>query len=314
MLLFADSKRLYTVKPRLIDPQCTQYMAKPKLILTALIAVLFMSAVPVLIKSTSANEVTIGIARLAIAVLVFSPIALWRGQWLTLSARQWLQLLLIGLVFAGHWLTYFISIKLATPAIAALAITTYGVQYLILAYIFNGERVSPMEWLAIACCFAGCVIVSPELTFGNDTTKGIAIGLFSALLYAALPLLHQRAASISTLERTWGQFFFALLFFLPLWNQSDWQLDPSDFYQLAALGILCTVIAHGLWVKASTELPAIYTSMIYYLYLPLALTSSVLILDEALTARKIIGVALVVGVSIALSVYRYRRSRLVGSA
>ena len=283
-------------------------MAKPKLLLTALVAVLFMSAVPVLIKSTNANEVTIGIARLAIAALVFSPIALWRRQWLRLSGRQWLQLVVIGLVFAGHWLTYFISIKLATPAIAALAITTYGVQYLVLAYIFNGERVNTIEWLAIACCLAGCVIVSPELTFGNNTTRGIAIGLFSALLYAALPLLHQRAASISTLERTWGQFFFALLFFLPLWSQADWQLEPTDFYQLAALGILCTVIAHGLWVKASTELPAIYTSMIYYLYLPLALVSSVLLLDEELTLRKLGGVALVVGVSIALSTYRYRRT------
>jgi drug/metabolite transporter (DMT)-like permease len=283
-------------------------MAKPKLLLTALVAVLFMSAVPVLIKSTSANEVTIGIARLAVAALVFSPIALWRRHWSKLSGRQWLQLMLIGLVFAGHWLTYFISIKLATPAVAALAITTYGVQYLVLAYIFNGERVNTIEWLAIACCLAGCVIVSPELTFGNDTTRGIAIGLFSALLYAALPLLHQRAASISTLERTWGQFFFALLFFLPLWDQTDWQLAPTDFYQLAALGILCTVIAHGLWVKASTELPAIYTSMIYYLYLPLALVSSVLLLDEELTFRKVAGVALVVGVSIALSTYRYRRT------
>jgi len=121
-------------------------MAKPKLLLTALVAVLFMSAVPVLIKSTSANEVTIGIARLAVAALVFSPIALWRRQWSKLSGRQWLQLMLIGLVFAGHWLTYFISIKLATPAVAALAITTYGVQYLVLAYIFNGERVNTIEW------------------------------------------------------------------------------------------------------------------------------------------------------------------------
>ena len=258
------------MRPCLTGFEFTQIMAKPKLILTALVAVLFMSAVPLLIKSTSANEVTIGIARLAIAVLVFSPFALWRGQYWSFSAKQWLQLLLIGLVFAGHWLTYFISIKLATPAIAALAITTYGVQYLVLAYIFNGERVTPVEWLAIGCCFAGSLIVSPQLSFDNDTARGIAIGLFSALLYAALPLLHQRAASIGTLERTWGQFFFALLFFLPLWGESDWKLEPMDFYKLAALGILCTVIAHGLWVRASTELPAVYTSTIYYLYLPLA--------------------------------------------
>lgn len=282
-------------------------MTRSQLLLVAVIAVLCMSAVPVLIKSTGANEVTIGIARLCIAVLAFSPVVLWQGRFFKLSTRQWFQLLFIGLVFAAHWITYFVSIKLATASIAALAITTYGVQYIILAYLFNGERVRPVEWLAIFCCLTGGVLVSPEFSFSNTTTQGIVIGLFSALLYAAMPILHQRASSIGTLERTWGQFFFALLFFLFLWPYSDWQLTRIDLYQLLALGIVCTVIAHGLWVKASTELPAIYTSMVYYLYLPLTLVSSVVFLEEALTLRKLAGVIIVAGVSLLLSVYRWRR-------
>ena len=43
--------------------------------------------------------------------------------------------------------------------------------------------------------------MSPELSLENDVTLGIAVGLFSALLYAAMPLLHQRASDIGTLER-----------------------------------------------------------------------------------------------------------------
>lgn len=281
----------------------------PQLLLVALVAVLSMSAVPVLIKSTSANEVTIGIARLLIAAAVFTPLALWRGKLLQLTAAQWRQLAVIGAVFAAHWLTYFASIKLATAALAALAITTYGVQYMVLAWFINGERISPLEWLAIIACFAGCVIASPALTFSDSTTRGIAIGLLSALLYALLPLLHQRASAIGTLERTWGQFFIALLCFLPLWSFSDWDLDRVDVYQLVTLGLLCTVIAHGLWVKASTELPAIYTSMIYYLYLPMTIFSSAFFLQEALTPAKVAGAALVVGASVFLSWYRYRQRR-----
>ena len=282
-------------------------MVANRLILTGLVAVLTMSAVPVLVKSTEANSVTIGIARLLIAVAAFAPFILARGRLLRMSGRQWRQLLVIGLTFGVHWLAYFISIKLATAAIAALTIITYGVQYLVLAYIFNGERVAPVEWLAIAVCFVGCVIVSPELALGNDTSLGIAIGLFSALLYAAMPLLHQRASGIGTLERTWGQFFFALLVFLPFWGQTDWSLQTQDVYQLIVLGLLCTVIAHGLWVKTSTELPAIYSSMIYYLYLPGAVIGSALFLGEPMTSEKLLGCALVLGSSAALSIYRYRR-------
>ena len=283
-----------------------------KVVLTAVVAVLTMSAVPVLVKSTAANIATIGISRLAIAVLAFAPFVLLRGQLLRLSRRQWLQLMVIGCTFGLHWLAYFASIKLATAAIAALTILTYSVQYLILAYIFNRESVKPVEWLAIGTCFAGCLVVSPELSFGNDVTLGIAIGLLSAFLYAAMPLLHQRATDIGTLERTFGQFFFALLIFLPLWGQASWDIGSdigtTDVYQLLALGLLCTVVSHGLWVKTSTELPAIYTSMIYFLYLPGAVLGSMIFLGEPLTSRKLVGCTMVLLASVALSLYRYRRT------
>ncbi|RLQ21807.1 DMT family transporter [Seongchinamella sediminis] len=282
-------------------------MAHPRLILIGVVAVLVMSAVPVLIKATEANAYTIGIARLGIAVLAFMPLVVFRGHLLRLSGRQWLQLMVIGVVFGLHWLSYFFSIKLATAAIAALTILTYSVQYLVLAYLFNGEKVAPAEWLAIGVCFAGCVIVSPEFSLENDVSLGIAVGLLSALLYAAMPLLHQRASDIGTLERTWGQFFFALLLFLPLWGRANWDLQMTDVYQLLVLGLLCTVVSHGLWVKASTELPAIYASMIYYLYLPGALIGSAIFLGEPMTPVKVAGCALVLGSSAALSLYRYRR-------
>ena len=283
-------------------------MAQPRLILIGVIAILTMSAVPVLVKSTDANAYTVGIARLGIAVLAFMPLVLLRGHLLRLSGKQWLQLLIIGLVFGLHWLTYFLSIKLATAAIAALTILTYSVQYLVLAYLFNGERVAGVEWLAIAVCFAGCLVVSPEFSLENDISLGIAVGLFSALLYAIMPLLHQRASAIGTLERTWGQFFFALLVFLPLLGRTNWDLSQTDWYQLLVLGLLCTVVSHGLWVKSTTELPAIYSSMIYYLYLPGALIGSALFLGEPMTPIKIVGCSMVLGSSAALSLYRYRRS------
>lgn len=284
-------------------------MANPRLILIGVIAALTMSAVPVLVKSSISNEFTIGISRLSIAALIFTPFILWRGHLPGLNRRQWQKLLVIGVVFGFHWLTYFASIKLSTAAIAALTIITYSVQYLILAWVFNGERVTPLEWLAIAVCFAGCVIVTPEFSLENDVFLGIAVGLLSALLYAIMPLLHQRARDIGTVERTWGQFTFALLVFLPFWAYADWGFGRVELYHLLALGTVCTVISHGLWVKASTELPAIYASMIYYLYLPGALIGSVIFLGEPVTTAKLIGCTMVLSSSAALSLYRYKRSR-----
>ncbi len=267
-----------------------------------------MSAVPVLVKSTAANEVTIGLARLLIAAGVVSVIvALSRVKLRGIQPRQWQRLAVIGAVFAVHWLTYFASIKMATAVIAATAIVTYGVQYLLLAWWFNREPVQWPEWLAMLVCLAGCAVMVPSLSLSNSVTAGIGVGLISGFLYACLPLLHQRAAALSNLQRTWGQFSFALLCFLPLWPLSNWQLSSTDYWQLLTLGLLCTVVAHGLWVKASTELPPVFTGIIYYVYIPLAMISSSVFLDEAITPQKLLGAGMIIGASTLVTLYRWRR-------
>lgn len=281
-----------------------------RLILTALLAVLTMSAVPVLVKSVAANEVTIGLFRLVVAFLVFLPfVYAGRQSRAPLRREEWLGLLVIGLVFGVHWLTYFLSIKWSTAAIAAVAIATYGVQYPLLAWLIQGERLTVVDGIAIGTSLFGCILVSPALQWQDRMTWGIAAGIFSALLYALLPILHQRLRQVSTVQRTSGQFGFALLVFVPLWPLSDWNLTSDDYWRLLTLGLLCTVVAHGLWVKATTELPAIFTSLIYYLYVPLAMLSSAFFLDEPIGPSKVTGAVLIIVSSMAATAWRWRLSQ-----
>lgn len=281
-----------------------------RLILTALLAVLTMSAVPVLVKSVAANEVTIGLFRLTVALLVFLPfVYAGRDSRAPLSRSDWRGLLLIGLVFGVHWLTYFLSIKWSTAAIASVAIATYGVQYPVLAWLLQGERLTLVDGGAIAMSLVGCVMVAPALEWQDRMTWGIAVGIFSALLYALLPILHQRLRQVSTVQRTSGQFGFALLVFIPLWPYSNWDLSADDFLRLLTLGLLCTVVAHGLWVKVTTELPAIFTSLIYYLYVPLAMLSSAVFLEEPIGPLKVAGATLIIASSMVATAWRWRLSR-----
>ena len=99
-----------------------------QLIITALISVSTMALVPVLVSSVSANEVTIGIARVFIACAVMTPILLWHKRFKGLAAKDWLVILMIGLVFGLHWWTYFYAIKNSTPSLGALSLTTYGIH------------------------------------------------------------------------------------------------------------------------------------------------------------------------------------------
>lgn len=281
----------------------------PRLLITALLAVLSMSVVPLLIRSTAANEITIGLVRLAIAVAILSPFILLRSDIRRLSASDWLGLLYIGLAFGCHWLTYFVSIKMSTASIAALSISTYGIHLLFLNWLLNGQIIRLVEWAAVVLCFVGVVLIAPSFDLRDQMTLGMLVGIFSGFLYACLPLLHQRILRVPTMNRAWGQFVFATLIFLPGISYSNWELTAGDWWRLAVLGVLCTVIGHSLWVKSSSELPPVITSVAYYLYVPIAMIGSFLFLDETITASMVLGACFIIAANISIALLAWRRSR-----
>lgn len=283
--------------------------ATPRLLAVALIAVTSMSLVPVLIRSTVANETTIGIVRLGIAALGLTPLLIGQRGFGSLKIKDWLFIALIGLAFATHWWTYFFAIKKSSAALGAIAVSTYGIHLLWLNWLFKSQRAKLGEVLAVVLCFVGCLLVAPDLDLSNQATQGFLVGLLSGLLYATLPMLHQRATHLPTTMRSWGQFFFAGLFFLLLWPQSNWQLSGDDWWRLATLGVICTLVAHTLWVKASTELPAAFTSAAYYLYIPIAMSLSYFFLDEEMTVAKVAGALLIIGSSLTVVCYPMLRRR-----
>ncbi|MEX1032805.1 MAG: DMT family transporter [Cellvibrionaceae bacterium] len=281
----------------------------PRLLLTALLAVLSMSVVPLLIRTTSANEITIGLVRIAIATALMSPFLIWRGNLRDLSRADWFSLLLVGLVFGCHWLAYFVSIKMSNASIAAIAVSTYGIHLLLLNWRIKKQRIRPIEWGAVVLCFVGVVLIAPAFDVRNQITLGMLIGVLSGFLYACLPLLHQRIMHVPTMSRAWGQFTFAGLVFLPLSAYSNWQLTSGDWWRLAVLGVVCTVIGHSLWVKASSELPGVITSLAYYLYVPLAMIGAFLILDEQLTGVMVLGACFIITANICIALLAWQRSR-----
>lgn len=281
----------------------------PRLILIALCAIACMSFVPVLIKSVAANEITIGIIRLGIAIALLTPLLLIKNYVKGLTQKDWLGLLAIGLCFGLHWITYFYSIKLASASIGAIAVSTFGIHLLLLNALFKKQSVRGSDWFTIILCFIGCLMLLPGSQAEPNALLGLIVGIFSGLLYAAMPLLHQRLPTTPTLVRVWGQFFFALLCFLPFVGFSQWNLTSVDWWQLGVLGVVCTVIAHSLWVKASTELPASITGVVYYLYIPLAMVMSWYFLDEKMSVSMILGAALIIAANISQVVFNLSRSK-----
>lgn len=262
-----------------------------------LIAVTLFGITPVFIKEVSANAITIGLIRLVIGSF-FLYLLVRNNRLKQLTKRDWKALFWIGILFGLHWVTYFISVKLSTPSIAILSVSSFGLHMIYLNWIINGKRPLLTDILAVLIALLGIFLIVPEFSLKNDLTTGILIGLVSAFFFAILPFVQQKNQHIDSLTRAFGQYTFALIVFVLLGTESNWDLTQQDWIYLIILGMLCTVGAHTLWLRASTVLPTTNTSLIFYLGTPIAMITSYLFLNESMNTSKIIGAGLIISANI----------------
>jgi drug/metabolite transporter (DMT)-like permease len=261
----------------------------------AFVALLLFGCIPVVVKMVSANPYTIGIFRLTIATLVLGAFMAARRELHRVDRSDLARLAAIGFLFFAHWLTLFFAVKASSASIGAIGLSTYGVDLLLLGILFAGERPRAILIVAVLLAAAGAVLVVPTFDLRNHIALGMLLACVSALLYASLPLLHQRWSHIPTPTRTLGQFGFALLFFSLFITRTNWHLAPRDWAGLLFLAIGVTLIAHSLWVRVTTRLAPSTTSILYYGNIPVTIALSILVLHEPLTMRTMSGAAMIIG-------------------
>ena len=266
--------------------------------LEAFVALLLFGAIPVTVRAIDANPYTIGIVRLTIAASVFALFVVARRELRRTSLRDTLRLAVIGLFFGAHWLLLFFAVKISSASVGAIGLSTYGIHLLVLGAIVARERLHTTDLLAVLLAAAGAVLVVPPTTIADETARGLVLATGSALLYATLPLFHQRWAHIPTPMRTLGQFSFALLLFLLLLPRANWNLTGRDWAGLMFLAVGVTLIGHSLWVRVTTQLPPSITSIIYYGNIPIAIALGIILLNEPWTGRTLAGAAMIVAGSI----------------
>ncbi|HEX6158989.1 MAG TPA: EamA family transporter [Thermoanaerobaculia bacterium] len=264
----------------------------------AVAALLLFGCIPVVVKFIAANPYTIGVFRLAIATIGLGCVMLVRRQLQRVAPRDLAKLAAIGFLFFAHWLTLFFGIKVSSASIGAIGLSTYGVHLLLLGALVTRQRPTIVTIAAVLIAATGAMLVVPAFTLGNATALGMALSSLSALFYASLPILHQRWSHLPSATRALGQFGFALLFFLFFLPKTRWDLAPRDWAGLLFLAIGVTLIAHSLWVRVTTRLSSTTTAVIYYGNIPIAVLLGVLVLDEPLTVRTVMGGAMIIGGSV----------------
>ena len=245
--------------------------------------------------------ITLGRAGFAVLALLLAVLFLRSGG-ANPSPRQRAGLLLGGLLLGGHWLTFFIAVKIAGVGIATLGFAIFPAFTLLLEGLLFRERTRPVEYGMVALVCAGLLLVTPHFDLANERTLGLLYGIVSGLMFALLSLLNRAVTrGVDPVQAALWQNGTILLCLLPFTWSSLPAVPAMDWLWLALLGVFCTGLVHSLFVASLKVLKARTASVIFSLEPVYGIAFAWWLFNEQPTPRMLIGGALIILASVITS-------------
>ncbi|UZE27683.1 DMT family transporter [Pseudomonas asplenii] len=254
-------------------------------------------------KLAAASPAIIVFGRATFAVLALAVFAgITRNhRWQRLQAQDWGRLVGSGLLLAGHWVSFFLAVKVAGVAIATLGFASFPAFTVILEGVIFRERIRLNEILLVLLVSVGLVLVTPDFDLASQATSGLLWAVLSGLLFALLSL-NNRAGSgrVGAVQAALCQNLVVAACLLP-WAAPDLgEVRALDWLWLGLLGVFCTAVAHSLFVASLAVIKARTAAVVFALEPVYGIAAAWLLFDESPSSRMLLGGALII-VAIVLS-------------
>ena len=240
--------------------------------------------------------------RAAVAAVVLA--LLLRAQE-TREGRPTWDLAANGAILAVHWVAFFAAIQVSTVAIGLLGFASFPLFVLSLERLLLGRRWHASEAATAALVMSGLGLLVPGVDFADTAWQGLAWGVVSGFTFALLAVRNRanavhRPASVLAL---W-QNAFAALFLVPvvIWQGGAGAAVTTNAVLLVVvLGVLCTALAHTLFIASMVRLSAHTASVVAALEPVYGMALAALLLQEIPDARTCVGAGLIVGAAVVAS-------------
>ncbi len=204
--------------------------------------------------------------RLWIAAVFLALYIFYKKRWSAPKGKQLFWTILVGLVVATHWLTFYTAIQMSTASLGILCLSTTTLHVTWLEPLIMKRKFSWLEGLLGLIVIGGIYFVAHDFTGAEK--NAVIIGLISALCAGIFSVANGKlaqdtdTASLSLTELSTG--FIALSIYFFIQGKLDhhlFEMSPSDFYWLLFLGILCTSFAFLATIDIVKKLGAFTVSL-----------------------------------------------------
>jgi len=271
------------------------------------IAVLLFGLAGLFGKFLSLPALVIVFGRTSFAALALSAILFCsKTQIRTKSIQDFSVLILLGIILAIHWTTFFHAIQISTVAVGLLTFSTFPVFVTFMEPYFFKENLRRFDMLTAGFVVLGLILVIPSLDFQNNITQGAFWGIISGFTFAVLSILNRKYVSTyPSMVIVWYQNWIATLTLLPFVFFEDLTLQATDFALLAVLGIFCTALAHVLFIKSLVHIKTQLASITACLEPVYGIIFAFVLLDEIPPMRTILGGCIILGTIAIASIKRH---------
>jgi drug/metabolite transporter (DMT)-like permease len=233
------------------------------------IAVFLAGFTGVLGRLISLNEAVLVWYRMMIACVVLWILLLFKKR-KPAARKLFIQASTVGFLLALHWVSFYAGIKNSNVSTALVCLSSMGFFTAILEPIMLRRPFDIKEVLLGLLAIAGISIV---FHFDPHYKLGIIISIFSAFLASIFPIFNRQilqkmdAETATRYQLSGGFIFITLLMPVYLHYFPVDKIFPSlsDFAWLLVLGILCTVVAYELFMKALQKISAFTVNLSYNL-------------------------------------------------
>ena len=253
-----------------------------------------------------AVAITAGRAGFAAAALLVLALAQRRRLLQGLGPRRAGIVLGSGFLLAVHWITFFMAVKVGGVAVATLGFASFPAFIALLDVVLFRERIGRAEGTMLALVTVGLVLVTPSFDVGDQGTVGLLWGLASGLSFAGLAICNRRGnRGMDAIQVAFWQNLVVALLVLPLLGLGlaggAAAIDWASWFWLAVLGVLCTGLAHTLFVKSLESLDARSAGMIIALEPVYAIACAWWLFGEEPSGRMLVGASLIILATVLLA-------------
>lgn len=166
-----------------------------------------------------------------------------------LKKENYLNALVLGVILAIHWTSFFQSIQMANVAVAVLTFSSFPLFTMFLSPLFKFGKIAQKNIFSAILIIAGIGIMVPLGDWEGLYLYGILWGLLSALSFSLLVLTNKKISSgFGPFEQAFWQNAAVSVLLLPVLFFYEINLNFKEHFYWMILGTIFTGLSHGLYV------------------------------------------------------------------